>query len=107
MANNGIVTQYDDAGFAVNANRNFPVTLGALQVVKAAPGRIYKVSVTTITAAAIVTIYDNASLASGTPLLVIPIGATAGTVYDVQLPAALGITVQSTGATGNVTVGYS
>lgn len=107
MANNQIVTDYDDAGIAATAVKTFPVTLGALQVVKGAPGRLLKVSVTTVTASAAVTVFDNASAASGTPLLVIPAAAAAGTVYDVNLPAANGITVQSTGATGNITLGYA
>lgn len=107
MANNQIVTAYDDAGFPATANKTTPVTLGGLQTIKQGAGRLLKVVVTTVTAAAAVTIYDNASAASGTPLLVIPIGAAAGTVYDVNLPAAAGITIQSTGATGNITVGYA
>jgi hypothetical protein len=107
MANNQIVTDYDDAGIAATAVKTFPITLGALQVVKGAPGRLLKVSVTTATASATVNVYDNASAGSGTPLLAIPAAAAAGTVYDVNLPAANGITVQSTGATGNITVGYA
>ena len=106
MAQNQIVTPYDDSGQAANASKTFPITLGGTQVVKASPGRLVKVSVTTVTASAAVTIYDNASTNAGTPLLVIPIAAAAGTIYDVQLPALNGITVASTGATGNITVGY-
>jgi hypothetical protein len=107
MANNAIFTEYDDNGFARAASRVTPVTLGGLQTVKQGAGRLLKVIVTTVTAAAIVTIYDSLATAAGTPLLVIPIAAAAGTVYDLMLPAALGITVQSTGATGNITIGYS
>ncbi len=107
MANNQIVTPYDDTGFASNAVKTFAHTAPLLQTVKGAPGRLLKVVVTTVTAAAVITIYDNASAASGTPLLVIPIAAAAGTIYDVMLPAALGITVQSTGATGAITIGYA
>jgi hypothetical protein len=84
------------------------VTLGGSQVVKSGPGRVGKVTVTTVTASAATTIYDNATgAASGTPLLTIPSGAAAGTIYDVQLPAQNGISVVSTSATGNITVGYS
>lgn len=107
MANNQIVTPYDDAGIAANAVKTLAHTAPALQTVKAAPGRLVKVVVTTVTATAAITIYDNASAASGTPLLVIPAAAGAGTVYDVQMPAANGITIQSTGATGALTVGYA
>jgi hypothetical protein len=107
MAKNQIVTDYDDAGFPQLAALTAVVTAPGLQTVKAASGRLLKVVVTTVTASAAITIYDNASAASGTPLLVIPIAAAAGTVYDVNLPAANGITVQSTGATGALTVGYA
>lgn len=107
MAQNAIVTPYDDSGIAANAIHTLAHTAPLLQTVKASPGRLLKVVVTTVTAAAAITIYDNASAASGTILLVIPIAAAAGTIYDVMLPAALGITVQSTGATGAITIGYA
>ena len=107
MANNQIVTPYDDTGYAANATKTAAHTAPLLQTVKGAPGRVMKVIVTTVTAAATITIFDNASAASGTPLLVIPVAAPVGTIYDVQLPAALGITVQSTGATGAITISYS
>ncbi len=107
MANNQVLTPYDDNGFPANAARTAPLTLGGTQVVKGAPGRLVKVTVTTATATAATTVYDNASAASGTPLLVIPSGTAAGTQYAVDLPAANGITVASGSGTGNVTVGYS
>lgn len=107
MANNGIVTPYDDNGFPAIAAKTAPVTLGGTATVKAGPGRLLKATVTTVTASAATTIYDNASTNSGTPLLVIPAAAAVGTVYDVNLPAAAGITVSSSGATGAITVGYS
>lgn len=107
MAKNQIVTQYDDAGYPAQAAGTTPVTLGGVQTIKAGAGRLMKVVVTTVTASAATTIYDNASAGSGTPLLVIPAAAAAGTVYDVNLPAVNGITVSSSGATGNITVGYA
>lgn len=107
MPNNGVTTSYDDAGFPASASKTAPLTLGSLQVVKNSPGRLLRVNVTTATASAAVTVFDSASAASGTPLLVIPASTAAGTSYDLNLPAANGITVQSTGATGNITVGYS
>ena len=108
MAQNLIVTPYDDNGQASSARLTAPVTLGGSQVIKPAPGRVLKVVVTTATASAAVTVYDNATgAASGTPLLVIPAATAAGTIYDVQLPALAGISVVSTGATGNITVAYS
>lgn len=108
MASNQTVTPYDDNGIPSNSAKTFPVTLGGSQVVKTGPGRVLRVSVTTATASAATTIYDNAAgAASGTPLLTIPSGTAAGTIYDVQLPAANGISVVSTSATGNITVGYA
>ena len=107
MANNTIFTPYDDNGFPASASKTAPLTLGGTQVVKAAPGRLLKVTVTTVLATAATTIYDNASAASGTILLVIPNSTAAGTQYDVNLPAAAGITVASGSGTGNITVGYS
>ena len=107
LAKNAIITQYDDAGFPAQAAFTTPVTLGGTLAIKAGAGRVLKVIVTTVTASAVATIYDNASAASGTPLLVIPVAAAVGTIYDVQLPAANGIYVSSAGATGAITVGWA
>ncbi len=106
MAKNTIYTPYDDAGFPANAAYTAPVTIGTTQTVKAAPGRLAKVVITTVTATAVTNIYDSASAASGTLLFVIPIGAAVGTVYAIDLPAVNGITVAGAG-TGAITVGYS
>ena len=107
MAKNAIVTPYDDAGFPNQAAFTTPVTLGGTLVVKAGAGRVCKVIVTTVTASATCTVYDNATTNAGTPLLVIPTAAAVGTIYDVQLPAVNGITVYSSGATGAITVGWA
>jgi hypothetical protein len=40
---------------------------------------------------AIGTIYDNATAANGTKLLVIPANTAVGTVYDIWLPSANGL----------------
>ena len=111
MAKNTIVTDYDDAGFPQVAafTENVAYT-GMPAVVKGGPGRLCNVVVTTTLAgsSAAITIYDNASAASGTPLLVIPTGATAGTIYNVNLPAANGIYVSEASlSAGAITVGYS
>jgi hypothetical protein len=106
MAKQTIGVTYDDAGFPSIAAFTAPVTIGTTQAVKAAPGRLVRVVVTTVTATAVTTIYDNASAASGTPLFVVPIGAAVGTVYPVDLPAVNGITVAGAG-TGAITIGYS
>lgn len=107
MAKNTIQTPYDDAGFPNQAAFTTPVTLGGTVVVKPSAGRVLKVIVTTVTASATCTVYDNASTNAGTPLLVIPTAAAVGTIYDVNLPAVNGITVYSSGATGAITIGYS
>lgn len=106
MANNMIVTDYDDAGIAATAAKTYPVSAAGTFVVKAAPGRLLKVVVTT-SAAGVVTIYDNAlGQASGTVLLAIP--TTPGAViYDVNLPAANGITVVAAATPSSVTIGYA
>jgi hypothetical protein len=107
MAKNGITTSYDDAGFPAQAAFTTAVTLGGTVVVKPSAGRILRVVVTTVTASATCTVYDNASTNSGTALLVIPTAAAVGTIYNLDLPAVNGITVYSSGATGAITVGWS
>jgi hypothetical protein len=109
MAKNGIVTQYDDAGFPAQAATNFVVAAASgLQLIKGGAGRLLKVIVTVATTTNPVTFYDNATgAASGTVLLVVPAAATAGTIYDVNLPAANGITVNGAMVAGAITVGYA
>ncbi len=107
MAKNQIVTTYDDASFPAQASSTTAITLGGTVVVKPSAGRVLRVVVTTVTASATCTIYDNASTNSGTALLVIPTAAAVGTIYNIDLPAANGITVYSSGATGAITVGWS
>lgn len=107
MANNQIVTPYDDAGLPVAAVKTTPLTLGGTLVIKGAAARLVKVIVTTVTASAALTFYDNAGTAAGTALLVVPAAAAVGTVYDVSLPAVNGIFASSAGATGAVTVAFS
>lgn len=111
MAKNGITTQYDDAGYPAVAAFTTPLTYTAAPVaVKNSPGRLLKVIVTTAIAGTSesITIYDSNSAGSGTILLVVPGGAAAGTVYDVNLPAASGIYVTETGCSaGAITVGWS
>jgi len=104
LAKQAILVPYDDAGFPSIANTT--VSLTATGAVKASAGRLLKIVITTAMSAAATTIYDNASAASGTILFVIPASATAGSVYDVNLPAANGIYASFAG-TGTVTFGYA
>ncbi len=111
MAQNGEVTEYDDNGYPLNARSTAVVTFAG-GVVKASPGRLIKIVVTTVFAGTlgVLTFYDNASAASGTVLFVIPqISGTVGTTFTVDLPAVNGIYagVSGTLSGGAVTVGYS
>lgn len=78
---------------------------GGAGVVKAAAGRLCRIIVTTLGTAAM-TFYDNASAASGTALFVIPASAAAGTIYNLQMPAANGIYAGGAANTPAVTVAY-
>ena len=97
-------TLVDTYGFPLSAASTASVS--ATGAVKAAPGRLVSVLVTTALSAAAVTIYDNASAASGTVLCVIPLSSAIGTRIVVDLPAFNGI-YASFGGTGTVVFGYS
>lgn len=109
MAKNAIVTLYDDAGFPASASETVSYAYTAMPVaVKDGPGRLLKVVVTTAVAGGAITIYDSATTNSGTILLVVPVAAAAGTVYDVNLPALAGIYAYQSAASGGVlTFGYA
>lgn len=64
-----------------NANGTQAANSAANTVIKNAPGWLYHAIVTTLGTAGL-TIYDNASTNSGTPLLVIPASAAVGTIYS-------------------------
>ena len=104
MAKQGIVVPYDDAGFPQVAA--FTTSLTATGTVKSSAGRLLKAIVTTALSAAAITVYDNASAASGTILFIIPASAAQGSVYDINLPAVNGIYASFAG-TGTVTFGYA
>lgn len=78
----------------------------AAAAIKASAGRLHRVLVTTAGTASL-TFYDNASAASGTILGFIPANAAAGTIYDLQMPAANGIWCASGTNTPAITVSYS
>jgi hypothetical protein len=74
-------------------------------VIKASPGRLCKVVVTTSTAVAL-SIWDNASGHTGNLLLTIPASAAAGTIYSPQILAQNGITVQGASTIPGVAIGF-
>ncbi len=78
---------------------------GAGGAVKAAPGRLCHVLVTTSGTAALL-FYDDASAASGTIIGVIPANAAAGS-YPFLMPAALGIYAAGGAGTPAVTVSFA
>jgi hypothetical protein len=83
------------------------VTPTSLTVIKASPGRLARVLCSTANATNAINIYDNATTNSGTIIGVIPTTATAGQIFDLQMPAANGITVAATASAGTITVCWS
>lgn len=74
-------------------------------VVKATPGMLCTVLVTTVTAVAAVTFFDNATTGSGTVIGIVPSGTAAGTIFQLNILAVNGITIgASAGFTGALTV---
>jgi hypothetical protein len=90
------VAQIDQLGYLVTpggaATVPIPAGTAGNTVVKAAPGRLCRVLVTT-SGSGEVLIYDNATEATGTIIGVIPAGAPTGCVFDFEMPAIYGITV--------------
>lgn len=78
----------------------------AAAAIKASPGALHKIVITTLGTAA-VSFYDNATTNSGTILFTVPASAPIGTIYDIQFPAAAGIWCASTANTPAMTVGWS
>jgi len=79
-------------------------------VIKASPGTIVTVVVTTTgTASAGTTtnFYDSATTNSGTVLFAVPGNAAAGTSYQVNMPAAAGITVAGVSNGPALTVAFN
>lgn len=108
MTFNPVITLVDAAGFPVNATTNAVVAAGVgTTVVKAAPGRLVAAVVTGATSTGALTFYDNASAGSGTVIGVVPTGATTGTRYPFEVPAAAGITAVGAAGSAAVTVSFS
>lgn len=81
------------------------VNTAADTVIKATPGRLCRVIVTT-TAANPMQIFDNASAGSGALIGALPASPAIGTVYDFQTPAAAGITVKGSATNPAVIVTF-
>ena len=101
-------TLVDDRQFPVYPALTTPVAAAASQAVKASPGRLASVIITTTGAGAgPVLIYDNPSTNSGTVIGAIPGNAAAGTRFPFDMPALAGIWVQGVASGPAFTVGYS
>lgn len=101
-----IATQIGEALMSVGGAFSQAITVAAANtVIKAAPGRVCRLSITVAGTTAL-TIFDNASTNSGTVLFATPATTTAGTVYDIQIPAQLGITVQNTATGPGATISW-
>ena len=109
MPLNPVITPVDGYGFPLSPGGDllFPVASGTttFTTVKASPGRVGRIVLAATNGAAAITVYDNATGASGTVIAVIPATAAAG-VYDVQMPARNGITVSGAATNPGITVGY-
>lgn len=105
VSDNGVPIQTTTGGSATVATA---ANLGTNTVVKGAPGRLCRVLVSAAptTTTGTTTIYDNATTASGTALAVISNATAVGTVIDVNMPAALGITVGGNANAPGMTISY-
>jgi hypothetical protein len=72
---------------------------------KAAPGRLCRIVITAAGTVAF-TVFDNGSAASGTALFTSPTATSIGTIFDIQLPAQLGITVSNPASGPGITVSF-
>lgn len=77
-------------------------------VIKASAGRLARISVTSAagTTTGTTPIYDNASGHTGTILVVVPNNTAIGTMIDVNMPAALGITVNGGANSPGMTISF-
>ena len=113
MAQNALVAVYDDIGKPAVArlNANYAFGSGGV-VISAIPGRLCRVIITTalVGVSSTITIYDNASAASGNVLWALTVGGAnnvVGGVFPVDLPVLNGIFVTNASATaGALALGY-
>lgn len=87
-----------DYGAVGDTNVAIPQGIAPLVVVKATSGVLCRITITTLGSSAI-SIFDNAAAASGTVLFTIPANAAVGSIFDIRMPAALGIVVAAQTAT--------
>ena len=76
-----------------------------ITVISSNPSFLCRILVTTANTSAL-TLYDNASAASGTIIGVITASAVAGTVFNCQMPALNGITASASSNNPAVTISY-
>lgn len=102
------VTLVDAQGYAIAGVQSTPIPAGTSTdtVIKAGPGRLCRVLVTTAGTAA-VNIWDNASGHTGTIIGAVAASAVVGTMVEAQAPAANGITVQGNASLPAITVIWS
>jgi hypothetical protein len=95
------IHQYSGGGDLTVAVTQAQIQAGNV-VVRSGQSRLVKILVTTAaTAVAALTIFDNATTASGTIIGVVPIGTAVGTLLVFDMPASNGIVVgQQAGFTG-------
>lgn len=94
------------AGGGANNNAAIPVQAGAF-VVKNSSGYLGGALVTAPGTTTAMTLYDNASAASGTVVGIIPSGATAGQFFPFNMPVKNGITASGSATNPAVTVSFS
>jgi hypothetical protein len=73
---------------------------------KKSPGRLCRIFITSSGTAGI-SVFDNASAASGTALFVSPTITTLGQIFDIQMPAQLGITVSNPASGPGATISFN
>jgi hypothetical protein len=96
-----------EAAVTIGGLQTTQVTPTSLTVIKSTPGRLAKILCSTANATNAINIYDNATTNSGTIIGVIPTTATIGQIFDLQMPAANGITIAATASAGTITVSWS
>jgi hypothetical protein len=97
------------ASFAVAGGSTTAVVAASVAtntVIKATPGRLCRVLVTTLAGAAVTNFYDNATTAAGTVIAMIAASAAAGTMVVIEMPAAAGITVGGAATNPAMTISF-